>query len=174
MKKSQQGLTFIELLMAIAIVGVIAGLAVPSLQAVYEKKRLTRVAEDFYNNVKFAHSESIKRQSNIFVNIKTGSTWCYALDSDSTCDCSQANDCQFDGKSVVVRSTDYPSTSISSAGFSGTGSSPYISFEGVRGTASNSGTLVVNMSSRNVSITTNKLGISETCSNDLNSYKACP
>jgi len=111
-KKYGLGFTLTELMITVAIIGIVASLAVPSFQDMIERNRLKEAVESLKSDLMFARAEAIKRSTNINVSIAiNGSSWCYGIDDDNTaCDCTVANDCaiktvdgsQFQGTTVPV------------------------------------------------------------------------
>jgi len=94
-KKQTAGFTLTELMVTIAIVGIIASMAVPSFQDMIERNRLKEAAESLKSDLMFARTEAIKQSTNLNVSIAiNGSSWCYGIDEDnSSCNCSTAGDC---------------------------------------------------------------------------------
>jgi len=95
MKEYQQlGITLLEGLMVIAILGIVTAAAVPSYQEMIERNRLKQVAESFKSDLQFARTEAIKRSMKIKVSRTTGNAgaWCYGLTSKTaSCACNQTN-----------------------------------------------------------------------------------
>lgn len=172
--RKSQGLTLIELMMTVAVLGLMAALASVSYETLINKKRVKQATEVIYSDLKFAHSESIKRQSNIYVSFKSGTAWCYGIDDTAACDCSTANDCQIDGVEKVINSTDFSGTSLALTGFTTGGGEVYVQYEGIRGVASDSGSLTITRMGKSATVKSNKIGLIENCSNDLVTYNICP
>ncbi|MCK5121554.1 MAG: GspH/FimT family pseudopilin [Methylococcales bacterium] len=100
MKKiKNRGFTLIELMIVIAIVGIIASMAVPSFQDTLERNRLKEAAESLRADMQFARTQSIKLAKNVIVTRSTGNNggWCYGFnDDEDPCDCNQNDDTQDD------------------------------------------------------------------------------
>lgn len=68
------GFTIIELLMVIAILGIFAGLAAPSMADLVASTAVKGAATDFYSSLILARSEAIKRRANATV-APIGADW---------------------------------------------------------------------------------------------------
>jgi len=137
-EKHEKGFTLVELMITVAIVGIIASLAVPSFSEMIERNRLKEAAEGLKSDLMFARTEAIKRSSNINMTVKKGSSWCYGIDIDNNTDNTDANavcDCATSGSCAVK--------TVQGSQFTGTTNievaDTNITFFFRRGTASNQG-----------------------------------
>lgn len=64
-RKEQEGLTLVETLVVIALMAVLLGIAVPSMQAFIERNRVAESVNQFVGSVNFARAEAIKRGARI-------------------------------------------------------------------------------------------------------------
>ncbi|WP_420599887.1 GspH/FimT family pseudopilin [Neptuniibacter sp.] len=140
----ESGLTLIELLITVIILGIVAAYGVPNMTGFFEKQRVSGAAHTFLSDVQFARAESIKQNQEVYIYVDEGA-WCYGLDDDTStaCSCSATPaNCTINGNVHVVSGTDFPnvaaSESISTAG-------NVITFDPVRGTLNPAAT--VNFSS---------------------------
>ena len=69
-----RGFTIIELLMVVAILGIFAGLAAPSMADLLASTAVKGAATDFYSSLILARSEAIKRRANATV-APIGADW---------------------------------------------------------------------------------------------------
>lgn len=70
--KKEQGLTLIELLFVLAIVGILASVAIPSFSQQMKQNRLVSNANQLQSIFKFARSEAAKRDRAIQLNENAG------------------------------------------------------------------------------------------------------
>jgi type IV fimbrial biogenesis protein FimT len=88
------GFTLVEVMIVIAIIGIIAAMAVPSYQDMIERNRLKQAAEGLKSDMQYARSEAIKRSNDLRVTLTGTTSWCYGIDdNNSTCACGTAGDC---------------------------------------------------------------------------------
>jgi len=77
MNSKQQGFTLIELIVTIAIAGILLGIAIPNFNSAISNSRLTTSANEFMTALNIAKSEAIKRGNQITIRRKgaTSSQW---------------------------------------------------------------------------------------------------
>lgn len=105
-----KGFTLIELMVVIAIMGILLAIAVPSFTVYFEKYRARRAADTISAFLINAKSEAVKRNAgvNAVFKITSGGTpWCVGLTTLNTCNCTSAGSCQIDSVDRVVSSADY-------------------------------------------------------------------
>ncbi len=99
-----QGVTLLELAMALAVVAILGALAVPSLGARMERQRTQAAAEKLAGDLAEARFEAAQRGLPLTVRSQAGSGWCWAVATTPTCDCHTGQACLI----RAVRSTDHP------------------------------------------------------------------
>lgn len=172
----QKGFTLIEGLIVVAILGLITSFAVSSWGSLIAQKRVRASMETLYDTLKMARSESTKQRTNITVSFRnyTGSnpSWCYGISDSGNCDCRIANACTINGTQVIQ--TDVVTSSVMAVtNLTGTAGSKHIVFEGVRGTASNSGSIQFTNNTATGIVSINAMGFISNCSNTVTGYPAC-
>ena len=75
----QRGVTLIELMLGIALLGIIATLAMPSLTAFLDRSRLQGAIQALDADLQWARSEAVKRNAVIRVEFTPGLPWRYGL-----------------------------------------------------------------------------------------------
>jgi len=86
-KRTSNGFTLVEMMIAIGIASIISVMAVPSMNSSFDKKRVTKSAEMLYENLQLARSESITRFRQVHVRFNSnGSTWQYGVSQNILCD----------------------------------------------------------------------------------------
>lgn len=63
----QSGFTLIELMVAIALFGVLASMAIPAFQSMVQSNRAATIANDLTGAIRLARSEAVKRGRNVVV-----------------------------------------------------------------------------------------------------------
>ena len=91
--KTQRGLTLVELLVTLAIAGVLLGMAAPSFTEFIAQRTLTTAANDFVLGVMLARSESVRRGQSVSVQAvdagdsdnEWGRGWCVVVGNGGNC-----------------------------------------------------------------------------------------
>lgn len=108
-----RGLTLVEALVSLAILGIIASVALPTMQHMRDTTRLKGLAQQVMTDLRYAQNESRKRKTTVTFNVRSGDgTWCYGLNEHTACDCNTPNDCTLDGEEKVVSSTSHPGLDV--------------------------------------------------------------
>ena len=76
MSTKQTGFTLLELMISIAVLGVLLGIAIPSFQTMILNSRLTTQANQVITALNYARSEAVKRGSPATVCSSNGGTAC--------------------------------------------------------------------------------------------------
>lgn len=99
------GFSLVEVVVVMAIIGILATLSVPSFSAMFARSKLRSASEQLRSDINLARGEAVKRNTIIRMNFTVtagGTPWCYGLRAgDASCDCtvtdaSSANFCFLD------------------------------------------------------------------------------
>ena len=160
-----QGITFAELLIALAIASILILVGVPAFISFYQEYRLSSNTEKLYYALQYARSASIKNNQAVYVYFNTGTAWCYGINAGATCNCNIANNCGL-GTYSASTTQDY---SLSTTGLTGN----TLIFDGTHGSASVS-TVTFTLNSNTMSVSIGALGNMRVCSNQMSGYPTCP
>jgi len=79
-----RGFTAIELMVTVAILAVLAGLAAPSFNPIIERWRVRQISEELQSTLYFARSEAIKRGGNVTILRSDDGGGCTAVGTDTS------------------------------------------------------------------------------------------
>ena len=104
--KNSKGFTLIEVLIVIAIIGVLSAIAIPSISSWLPNYRLKSAARDLYGAAMKAKGEAVKRNVNCAITFNQqigGISQAYIVYVDAD------TDCEFDaGETIVSQLTNWP------------------------------------------------------------------
>lgn len=131
-RRFEKGLTLLELLITIVVLGIIAAYGVPNMAGFFEKQRVSGAAHTFLSDLQFARAEAIKQNQTVELEFNAGQ-WCYGVDDDTAtnCACTVASvaNCTVNGNEYFVSGNEFPNV-VASTGVT------TITFDPVRGTLS--------------------------------------
>lgn len=174
------GFTLLELLVTLAIIGLLAGLAVPAMATFIDSARLRTAAEALARELREARSYSLSTAQPVYFQVRKTSAdqWCFGWSTRSSCDC-DITDPSADTACVTSRNVAVqPNQSTS-------GQHPFIqltprlrkgsssfSFTPVRGTAT-AGSIGLSNKQGELRIIVSPLGRIRICSPQARRYPKC-
>jgi len=173
------GFTLIELLLTIALVGLLAGLAVPSMVQLADRHRLLGAAEALAQELRRARNHALNFQKTTYFSASMHAPlqWCYGWSDTEKCNCQaaqgNADACESGAEGSTSlhqqQSNAYPSVTLSS---SRSAANRYIHFNAVRGTAT-ADTLSVTNNAGELRIIVSPLGRVRICALAVRGHPAC-
>lgn len=106
-----RGLTLVELMIAIAVLGILATLAAPPLAERLARQRLAAAAETLAMDLAEARVEAVASGQPLFLVFAPGPDWCWAVTRTPACGCSSPAPCQLKAE----RAADWPGVELLAA-----------------------------------------------------------
>jgi type IV fimbrial biogenesis protein FimT len=176
MRSAQRGLTLIEACVALAVVAVLAGTALPSMEGSRKKQVLDGTAAELATDLHFARSESLARNQGVRVSFHTvaGGGQCVLLHTGSTadCGCDAAGAAHCVGSATLIKAH----AIAADAAVHVSANVPSMRFDPTRGTVTPAGTISVTLADgRAVNHVLSPMGRLRSCSpgGKVTGYKAC-
>ena len=101
--QKQAGLTLIELIIGVVIVGIVLALAMPSYATWIQNTRLRNGAESILTGLQFARAEAVRRNTNVSFTLGVGTAWTVGCNTvTATCPATIQSHTAGDGASAAV------------------------------------------------------------------------
>jgi type IV fimbrial biogenesis protein FimT len=94
--------TLVELVVTLAIVGILAAIAAPSFSKMIANQRVKSVATDLYIALAKARSEALKRNTSVIVAPKTGGQWASGWTISEVADATKKTDNHDEIRNVTI------------------------------------------------------------------------
>lgn len=91
---AQRGLTLIELAIALALMALLAALALPSMGALLDQRRLLAAAETLAADLGEARFEAARQGRPMHLLVQGGALWCWSVATSESCPCGQRQACE--------------------------------------------------------------------------------
>lgn len=114
-RHAQRGFTLIELMIAIAILGILLAVALPNYRTFIQNSRLRNAAEAIQNGLQVARSEAVKHNAQVRFSLGAGSSWavgCVAPTADCPASIQQRSTDEGSSTAVIVTPTPPAGTEI--------------------------------------------------------------
>ncbi|MEN8762927.1 MAG: GspH/FimT family pseudopilin [Thiogranum sp.] len=172
------GFTLLELLVTLALVGLLAGLAVPAMGRLLDTARLRSATEALAQELQQARNHALTHQHSVYFSLSVAADrWCYGWSELAACDCtagdSEATACRTDGENPqrVHRrlSSEFPSVELNTAQRA---VSRTLHFSPLRGTAS-ADSFALRNGAGELRVIVSPLGRVRVCSTGGRRHRAC-
>lgn len=162
-RQAQAGVTLVEILVALAILGVLATAAWPSMAAWRSLRRLDGAATEYLHHLQWARQQAVLINRPVRLRLGTGTAGCYVFFTGPTdsCQCDAQGTRCADGSQLLLTVTLAASDGVS-LGTSGAGHAVLI--DPLRGTVSPAITAIFSAGGSAVHQITNLMGRTRTCS----------
>ena len=112
MRRTARGFTLLELVVVLAIVGVLVTLALPSFGSIVARHRLKSAAEQLSADLAELRLQAAQRGQVLHLNVQPGTPGCWAPTTAPGCDCRVPQGCQL----KTVRAADHPGVTLLAGG----------------------------------------------------------
>jgi len=158
-RTQQFGFNLTELMITVAILGILTALAAPSFSSTLERRKIIAAAEAIQSDLRWARGEAIKRNTDVTVTFTPGAAgaWSYTIAP----------------ATKTVKSATIPE--FGNVALTENFGSDDTKFDHTRGTSNDSGTITLTSSSGEVHIVLSTLGRARICSvgGNIGGYASC-
>lgn len=166
------GFTLVELLITLAVIALLAGLAAPAMARFIDQARLRAATESVFQELNQARNHALTHHQPIYFTLRTNARqqWCIGWSTLADCDCflpGSSGNCKIQQRPHVHHSVDFPGTSIANVA-----ALRSFRFSHVRGTAT-AGSIAISGRSGSTRIIISPLGRVRYCSADSRGFRPC-
>jgi type IV fimbrial biogenesis protein FimT len=172
--------TLVEVVVVFTIVAILAALGIPAMENFFKRSRLSAAVNATVNELKYARSEAIKTNNNVFVTFTNGTSWCYALSNVTGCDCNESSDtkpdyCIYNTVRIAKAAADYEGVTLTQSFTDNEIAFEKLDGSIVTGLSSSPQTLTLSISDYSAEIKVYSSGLVTVCSNSsvIGNYPKC-
>ena len=151
-KYKSQGITLIELLVTLAVLAIIAGIGLPSYNAIMNETKLVGLTQQLVEALRVTKQLAITRDKTQYFNLVMPDR-CWGISSQPVCDCSVSSSCTLENYQI---STDYSTITLNT-------NRDTLSFSPLSG-STNGASYTLNVGSGSVKVKVSTLGRIRACS----------
>lgn len=109
----QNGISLMEVLIAIAIVAILASIALPSFTAMLDRQRVRGAAENLFADLQYAKTQAVKCSRSMDLIATAGPPWSYCIaTSGSNCAAAATTDCATAGVWKAASGADFSNVTL--------------------------------------------------------------
>ena len=111
----QRGISLIEVMVTLSVVAILAAVAAPSFQSARDNSQMKGGTTALAADIEWARSQAIADATPTTVYFNPGANWCYGIDNDGACDCTNPASCSL----KVVDNQDFNLLTLNNDTFGG-------------------------------------------------------
>lgn len=104
------GFTILEVMVVVAIIGILLALVTPSIRSMTDKQQVRGACESIYQSLALPRSSAVSLNKNVTFNFRSsnaGATWCIGLSDSGACNCTAPATCTVNSIQRTVSSSDF-------------------------------------------------------------------
>jgi prepilin-type N-terminal cleavage/methylation domain-containing protein len=157
------GFTLLEMAIAIAVLGIVAAVAVPSYSQLLARQQLRSAGSKLALDLRMAREQALQSGRPVFFSSQAGADWCWGLGAGQACDCAGGVPACTIGRSGA---SDYPRVELARA--------DALEFEPAMGRAQSAGSIELKtLRKQQLQVQVNAMGRAHLCGPDAPRPGAC-